>query len=86
MMNRRTVLRAGAVLLAGGGATGGSPLAAFAAETVTLPFETASDLVKYPQKRSMIGLTSRPPQLETPLRYSTKTQSRQTMRSSYGTI
>lgn len=67
MMNRRTVLRAGAVLLAGGGATGGSPLAAFAAETVTLPFDNGErPIVKYPQKRSMIGLTSRPPQLETP--------------------
>jgi DMSO/TMAO reductase YedYZ molybdopterin-dependent catalytic subunit len=46
---------------------GGSSLASFAAETVTLPFENGErPLVKYPQKRTMIGLTSRPPQLETP--------------------
>jgi len=37
------------------------------AETVTLPFGNGErPLVKYPQKRLMIGLTSRPPQLETP--------------------
>jgi DMSO/TMAO reductase YedYZ molybdopterin-dependent catalytic subunit len=41
-------------------------LSAFA-ETVTLPFENGQrPLVKVPQKRVMIGLTSRPPQLETP--------------------
>ena len=39
----------------------------FAQSTVTLPFENGErPLVKYPQKRPMIGLTSRPPQLETP--------------------
>lgn len=37
------------------------------ADTVTLPFDNGErPLVKYPQKRAMIGLTSRPPQLETP--------------------
>ena len=37
------------------------------ADTVTLPFDNGTrPLVKYPQKRPMIGLTSRPPQLETP--------------------
>lgn len=37
------------------------------AETVTLPFENGErPVVKYPQKRPMIGLTARPPQLETP--------------------
>ena len=46
---------------------GSSSLAGFAAENVTLPFENGErPLVKYPQKRLMIGLTSRPPQLETP--------------------
>jgi DMSO/TMAO reductase YedYZ molybdopterin-dependent catalytic subunit len=41
-------------------------LRAFAA-AVALPFENGNrPLVKYPQKRPMIGLTSRPPQLETP--------------------
>lgn len=67
MMNRRTVLQAGAALLAGGGAIGGSPIASFAAEMVTLPIENGErPMVRYPQKRPMIGLTSRPPQLETP--------------------
>src|ERR1700760_1919921 len=67
MMNRRTVLQGGAALLAGSGAVGGSSFASFAADTVTMPFENGErPLVKYPQKRPMIGLTSRPPQLETP--------------------
>lgn len=67
MMNRRTILRGGAALLAGGGAVGGTSLASFAAQTVTLPFDNGErPMVKYPQKRPMIGLTSRPPQLETP--------------------
>src|SRR5450432_1545312 len=43
-----------------------APLRALA-ETVTLPFVNGErPLVKYPQKRPMIGFTSRPPQLETP--------------------
>jgi sulfite dehydrogenase (cytochrome) subunit A len=67
MMNRRKLLQSGAALVAGGGAIGGSSLASFASETVTLPFENGErPIVKYPQKRAMIGLTSRPPQLETP--------------------
>jgi DMSO/TMAO reductase YedYZ molybdopterin-dependent catalytic subunit len=67
MMNRRTVLQGGAALLAGSGAVGGSSFASFAANTVTMPFENGErPIVKYPQKRPMIGLTSRPPQLETP--------------------
>ena len=65
-MNRRTVLKGGALMLTGG-TIGGSALAGLAAETVTLPFENGErPLVRYPQKRPMIGLTSRPPQLETP--------------------
>ena len=36
-------------------------------QTVTLPFENGGrDLVAYPQKRPLIRLTARPPQLETP--------------------
>jgi len=67
MMSRRTVLRGGAALVAGSSAIGGSALASFAAESVVLPFENGDrPIVKYPQKRRMIGLTSRPPQLETP--------------------
>lgn len=66
MINRRTVLKGGAGLMAGS-AIGGSRWAAFAADTVTLPFDNGErPLVTYPQKRAMIGLTSRPPQLETP--------------------
>lgn len=66
MMDRRRILKGGALMLAGG-AIGGSTLAGLAAETVTLPFENGErPLVIYPQKRPMIGLTSRPPQLETP--------------------
>ena len=37
------------------------------AETITLPFENGKrPVVQYPQKRPLIVLTSRPPQLETP--------------------
>jgi sulfite dehydrogenase len=67
MINRRTILRGGAALLAGGSAVGGTSFASFAAQTATLPFDNGErPIVKYPQKRPMIGLTSRPPQLETP--------------------
>src|SRR6478735_8880331 len=38
-----------------------------AQETFTLPFENGErPLVKYPQKRALLRLTARPPQLETP--------------------
>ncbi len=61
MLNRRTVLKGSSALLAAI-----APLRAFA-ETVTLPIGNGErPLVKYPQKRPMIGLTARPPQLETP--------------------
>ena len=45
-----------------------SPLwSAQAEDTVTLPFENGErPLVKYPQKRPLIRITTRPPQLETP--------------------
>lgn len=67
MIDRRALLK-------GSAATFGSLVAASIfdplkaiAETVKLPFENGErPLVKYPQKRPMIGLTSRPPQLETP--------------------
>jgi DMSO/TMAO reductase YedYZ molybdopterin-dependent catalytic subunit len=64
MIDRRDLLKGAglAALAAGVGAT-----KAFADNTVTLPFANGErPLVKYPQKRTMIGLTSRPPQLETP--------------------
>lgn len=67
MMNRRTVLQGGAALLASGGLLGGSSLSAFAEKMITLPIGNGErPLVKYPQKRPLIGLTERPPQLETP--------------------
>ena len=64
MLNRRELMkRAGMAALA----TGLGSSRAFALDTVTLPFDNGErPLVKYPQKRPMIGLTSRPPQLETP--------------------
>ncbi|HEX2747132.1 MAG TPA: molybdopterin-dependent oxidoreductase, partial [Verrucomicrobiales bacterium] len=53
---KRSALVAGAAVMPSG-----------AAETVTLPFENGvRNLAKYPQKRSLILLTARPPQLETP--------------------
>jgi sulfite dehydrogenase (cytochrome) subunit A len=62
MLKRRTVLQGSSALL-----SGLAPLSAFAADTVTLPIGNGErPLVKVPQKRPMIGLTSRPPQLETP--------------------
>ncbi|HEY0219641.1 MAG TPA: molybdopterin-dependent oxidoreductase [Afipia sp.] len=68
MMNRRTVLQGGAALLASGSMLGSSSLSSLAEETITLPFDNGErPLVKYPQKRPMIGLTSRPPQFEAPM-------------------
>ena len=61
MIQRRTVIKASGAL-----ALGASPLQALA-QTVTLPFDNGErPIAKYPQKRPMIRLTSRPPQLETP--------------------
>ena len=68
MLDRRKFIKgAGAGIWAlGAGATFGTTKA-LALDTVTMPFENGErPLVKYPQKRPMIGLTSRPPQLETP--------------------
>src|SRR6201987_1805706 len=64
MLDRREMMkRAGLAGLATGFGSG----RAFALDTVTLPLENGErPLVTYPQKRPMIGLTSRPPQLETP--------------------
>ena len=67
MIDRRALLKqSGAVMAALGTASVFDPLSALA-DTVKLPFDNGErPLVKYPQKRPMIGLTSRPPQLETP--------------------
>lgn len=69
MFDRRQMLKSagGAALGLSGGLIAGSRLAAFAADTVTLPFANGErPLVTYPGKRPLIGLTARPPQLETP--------------------
>jgi sulfite dehydrogenase len=59
--SRREFLRATALAAAGFAAWKSR-----AAESVTLPFENGErPLVQYPQKRLLIRLTSRPPQLET---------------------
>jgi DMSO/TMAO reductase YedYZ molybdopterin-dependent catalytic subunit len=61
-LNRRRFLRA---TVAGAGMASAWKL--WAADAVTLPFENGErPLVSYPQKRPLIRLTSRPPQLETP--------------------
>ena len=64
MLDRRELLkRAGMAALA----TGLASHRALALDTVTLPFDNGErPLARYPQKRPMIGLTERPPQLETP--------------------
>lgn len=67
MIDRRRLITGSAATIAAlGSQTIFSSFKALA-ETVTLPFDNGErPLVKYPQKRMMIGLTARPPQLETP--------------------
>jgi DMSO/TMAO reductase YedYZ molybdopterin-dependent catalytic subunit len=67
MIDRRSLIKhSGAAIAALGAGMTVPSLRAFA-DTAVLPFENGErPLVKYPQKRPMIGLTSRPPQLETP--------------------
>ena len=61
MIDRRTLIKGAGAL-----AASASPLQALA-QTITMPFGNGErPLVKYPQKRPMIGVTSRPPHLETP--------------------
>ncbi len=64
--NRREFVRTLGLLAAGSGLTGGlNPLRA--AESVLLPFENGlRNLVRFPGKRPLLVLTTRPPQLETP--------------------
>jgi DMSO/TMAO reductase YedYZ molybdopterin-dependent catalytic subunit len=68
VLSRRELLRQttiGAAALGGAGYCGA--IRAFAAETTKLPFGNGDrPLVKYPQKRPLIQMTTRPPQLETP--------------------
>lgn len=67
MIDRRSLIKGSAAAFGSLVATAAlDPLKAFAA-TITMPFENGErPLVKYPQKRPLIGLTERPPQLETP--------------------
>jgi DMSO/TMAO reductase YedYZ molybdopterin-dependent catalytic subunit len=67
MIDRRNLTKnIGAAIAALGTGMAVAPFRAVAA-TIKLPFENGErSLVQYPQKRPMIGLTSRPPQLETP--------------------
>ena len=66
-MNRRSFLatagRAGTLLLAGSGALARS------GEAADDPILAGRPLVRYPEKTDLILLTSRPPQLETPMKY-----------------
>ena len=63
---RRRFLQTTALLGVGGLVTGGVSLG-IGAETVTLPFANGERrLVTFPQKRPLILITTRPPQLETP--------------------
>jgi sulfite dehydrogenase (cytochrome) subunit A len=64
--SRRQFLRTSALASAGGFLAAKSALL-LAEDTITLPFANGERrLVAYPQKRPMILLTARPPQLETP--------------------
>src|SRR3954453_13943051 len=63
-ISRRHFLQRAALLGLAGTA---APWRLIADDTVTLPFANGERLlVKYPQKRPLIRLTARPPQLETP--------------------
>ena len=66
-LSRRSFLRT--TVVAGiGGLMASRAARALAGETVTLPFANgARPLVKFPQKRPLLLITTRPPQLETPL-------------------
>ncbi len=65
-LTRRNVLRT-ALIFGGIGLLEGGRLVAEAAEAITLPFERGRrPLVAFPQKRPLMVMTTRPPQLETP--------------------
>ena len=65
-VTRRQFLEA-AGFAALGAASGTPAISALAGETVTMPFANGQrSLAKFPQKRALILVTTRPPQLETP--------------------
>jgi len=65
-ITRRRFLKATAVA-AVGGTLGAPALSALADETIAMPFANGQrSLAKFPQKRPLILVTTRPPQLETP--------------------
>src|SRR5882762_6474385 len=65
-ITRRHFLKATA-FAALGGTLAGPAITALAAESVTMPFANGQrSLAKFPQKRPLILVTARPPQLETP--------------------
>jgi sulfite dehydrogenase (cytochrome) subunit A len=68
MMNKRSLLSgAGGTLASAALARLSFPFAAFADDATSLPFANGDrPMVRYPGKRPLIQLTSRPPQLETP--------------------
>lgn len=71
VVERRHFLRLGAALGAGAalGGIAGRALAAGSPATIDLPFANGlRQMATFPQKRPLILLTSRPPQLETPFR------------------
>jgi DMSO/TMAO reductase YedYZ molybdopterin-dependent catalytic subunit len=65
-VTRRQFLKVGGIVMLGG-TVAGPMIRGLAEETVTMPFANGKrPLVKFPQKRALILLTTRPPQLETP--------------------
>src|SRR3989440_9918922 len=66
-LTRRNFLRASGIASAGAFLGARSAIAAEAFETLSLPFAKGKRaLVEFPQKRPLLLLTMRPPQLETP--------------------
>src|SRR5690349_12690659 len=65
-ITRRQFLRA-AGFVALSGTVAGPAMSAFADDAITMPFANGQrSLAKFPQKRPLILVTTRPPQLETP--------------------
>src|SRR3954462_1812178 len=65
-LTRRQFLRA-AGFVALGGTVASPAISAFADDAITMPFANGQrSLAKFPQKRPLILVTTRPPQLETP--------------------